>query len=137
MSKLTTKQEAFAVAYVESGSASDAYRQCYDVRKMTPASIHREAHAVSENPKVSSRITELRATLAEKSMLTLEDHMEKLKELRDAALADGKFAAAVSAEMARGKVCGLYVEKVEHSGEIKTPELKVVLHGTTSTAAAD
>lgn len=32
---------------------------------------------------------------------------------------------------------GAFRERVEHSGEIKTPELKLVLHGTRPTPAAD
>lgn len=32
---------------------------------------------------------------------------------------------------------GAFKEKVEHSGEIKTPELKLVLHGTKPSPAAD
>ena len=32
---------------------------------------------------------------------------------------------------------GAFKDKVEHSGEIKTPELRLVLHGATSTAKAD
>lgn len=115
MSNLTPKQEAFALAYVETSNASEAYRLCYAAEKMAVNSVNREAHALLNNPKVAARVATLRGNLAQKSMLTLEDHIEKLKELRDAALADGKYAAAVSAEMARGKVCGLYVEKVDHS----------------------
>ena len=33
---LTPKQEAFALAYVETGNAAEAYRRAYDVRAQTP-----------------------------------------------------------------------------------------------------
>lgn len=36
-----------------------------------------------------------------------------------------------------GKHLKLFTDKVEHSGEIKTPELKLVLHGTKPSPAAD
>lgn len=36
-----------------------------------------------------------------------------------------------------GKHLGMFIEKVEHSGEIKTPELKLVLHGTRTPPAAN
>lgn len=36
-----------------------------------------------------------------------------------------------------GKHLKLFTDKVEHSGEIKTPELKLVLHGTKPPPAAD
>lgn len=36
-----------------------------------------------------------------------------------------------------GRHLGMFKDKIEHSGEIKTPELKLVLHGTRATPAAD
>ena len=42
-----------------------------------------------------------------------EFYLRTLERLRDAAESDGKYAAAVTAEMARGKVSGFYVERVE------------------------
>jgi hypothetical protein len=45
--------------------------------------------------------------------LTLGAHMEKLRELRDHAVANHKFAAAVRAEYLRGKAAGLY-DNVEY-----------------------
>ena len=35
---LTPKQEAFAMAYIESGNASEAYRMCYNVSPDTTES---------------------------------------------------------------------------------------------------
>lgn len=51
----------------------------------------------------------------QEAYLTLEDHLDKLAELRDDAQANGKFAAAVSAEVSRGKAAGLYTSKSEIS----------------------
>lgn len=36
-----------------------------------------------------------------------------------------------------GRHFGMFKDKVEHSGEIKTPELKLVLHGTRATPATN
>lgn len=49
-------------------------------------------------------------------MLTLEEHMRTLAELRDEAKVDRQFGAAITAETNRGKVAGLYIEKREISG---------------------
>ncbi len=40
---LTPKQEAFALAYVETGNASEAYRYAYDAGNMKLASVNRKA----------------------------------------------------------------------------------------------
>lgn len=51
----------------------------------------------------------------QESVLTLKEHMDKLAELRDDAHDCGKFAAAIAAEVARGKASGLYTIKHEHT----------------------
>jgi len=57
---LTSKQELFCQEYIKGNSASDAYRQAYNVNQGTKSSsIHRSAHEVLNNPKVSSRVKAL------------------------------------------------------------------------------
>lgn len=55
---LTAKQERFAIEYVRLGNASEAYRIAYDASGMLPATVHRCALEVIDNPKVSARIAE-------------------------------------------------------------------------------
>ena len=49
-------------------------------------------------------------------MLTLEQHVAELARLRKQAESVEQFSAAVKAEELRGKACGLYVERKEHTG---------------------
>ena len=116
MADLTPKQESFCLAYLETGSASEAYRQAYDVTGMKPESVNREAKSVIDNPKISSRIEELRAPVREAAQISLRQHLDDLKRLRDLAEASEKYGPAIQAEVARGKASGLYVEKQEISG---------------------
>ncbi|WP_341928806.1 terminase small subunit [Methyloversatilis discipulorum] len=127
---LTSKQEAFCLAYIEKENASDAYRSAYEAKNMAPATVNRKAKELLDNGKIAARIAEIRAAAAARVGLTLEQHLNDLKRLRDLAETNGKYGPAVQAEVARGKAAGLYTDKVEHSGEIKTPELKLVLNGT-------
>lgn len=115
---LTGKQEAFCIAYIETGNASEAYRQAYNAGKMKPETINRTAKELVDNPKIAARIQELRAPAVEKAQITLEQHLADLRRLRDLAEASEKYGPAVTAEMARGKAAGLYVDKVEHSGKV-------------------
>lgn len=109
---LTPKQEAFCVAYLESGNATDAYRRSYNAAGMAPATVNRKAKEVLDNGKIAARVAALRQPVIEAASMTMEGHLQTLKELRDAAKAEGKFSAAVAAEMARGKVSGFYVDRV-------------------------
>lgn len=58
---LTQKQENFCLAYIETGNASEAYRQAYSSGKMTAATVHRKAKELMDNGKIPARLEELRA----------------------------------------------------------------------------
>lgn len=58
-------------------------------------------------------ITHIRQEMKERGLITLEDHLEKLAMIRDQALATSKLSVALSAEVARGKAGGLYVDRTQ------------------------
>lgn len=123
---LTPQREAFAVAYVKQpprkkGAGSAAYREAFNAENMSANAIAREASLLLKDPKVAQRIAELREPAAEEAGMTLKSHLADLKRLRDLAEKDGKFSAAVTAEVNRGKASGLYVEQVQLSGNAKNP----------------
>ena len=109
---LTQKQENFCLAYIETGNASEAYRRSYSAGKMKPETINRNAKALLENNKIAARIAEIRKPAVKKAEITLEQHLNDLKRLRDLAESAEKYGPAVTAEMARGKAAGLYVENM-------------------------
>jgi len=119
---LTPKQEGFCLTYIETGNASEAYRQNYEAGAMKETTINRNAKAMLDNSKIAARLAELRKPAVEKAQVTLETHLNDLKRLRDLAEADLKFGPAVQAEVARGKAAGLYVEKqeIKHTGFVQT-----------------
>lgn len=60
--RLTDKQDAFALAYVETGNAAEAYRRAYDVAESARDGwLYVEACQLLDNPKVALRIKELQA----------------------------------------------------------------------------
>lgn len=122
MAELTKKQEDFALVYVETGNASEAYRRAYDVKPGTKEStINRTAKELVDHPKIAARIAALRAPVVEKAGLTLEKHLDDLLRLRNMAVKDAKWTAAIQAEIARGKAAGLYVERTELTGKDGAP----------------
>jgi len=116
MSNLTQKQESFCLSYIETGNASEAYRQSYNISGMNESSVNRKAKELMDNGKIRARIEQLRKPAIEAAQITLTEHLNDLKRLRDKAEQEGKYSAAVSAEMARGKASGLYTENVNVSG---------------------
>lgn len=70
---LTLKQEKFCQYYVDiDGNASEAYRMAYDCSKMKQESVWRNAHALMQNIKVSSRIKEIREKRAKETEVKRE-----------------------------------------------------------------
>lgn len=106
---LTQKQEAFAQAYMQAGSASEAYRMAYDASKSKPESVHRLAYGVLENVKVASRIKELQNQAQQRHHLTVDDLINELEEARIIASTGEKpqANAMVSATMGKAKLLGL------------------------------
>lgn len=92
---LTAKQEAFALAVFEGASATEAYRRIYDVSSTTKDStVWRKAAELMDNGKVSARLAELRAVVAERSQVTIQQVIEELAaiaftDLRDVVSWDG------------------------------------------------
>lgn len=63
------------------------------------------------HPYILYRLKEARETVNRTLEATLEDHVRILGEIRDEARSEGKYAAAVSAEVSRGKALGYYEQK--------------------------
>lgn len=75
---LTAKQESFCLAYLETGNASEAYRQCYDASKMTSESINRKAKELMDNGKIAARLKDLTHQATSNAVMTRQNAMEKL-----------------------------------------------------------
>ena len=90
-----------------------AYREAYDAEGMKDETIWKRASELMADGEVAGRVEELRKPIIKKVQLTLEGHLEDLKGLRNMAVKSSQYSAAISAEIARGKAAGLYVEKVD------------------------
>ena len=122
--KCTSKEEQFCLKYVESGGRlADSYMSVYTWTG-SKNGLTTAASRLLKRPHVEARIAELRAKVVEKCQITLEQHLDDLKRLRDKAEQDQKWQAAISAEVNRGRACGLYVEKVEHEN-VPTPQIVI------------
>ena len=110
---ITPKQEEFCKLYV-----------CEDISQ-TEAALRagyspKSAHAIASQllngeryPHVVERIREIKTELSQKYEVSFEGHVKKLAEIRDAAMQNGNFPAAVAAEKSRGQAAGLYIDRKE------------------------
>ena len=111
---LTPRQDLFARLVAEGKSQADAYREAYPKsQKWTDRAVWVKASALANSDKVAVRVSNLRQEAQERSVLTLETHLNELELLREMAKEQGNLNAAIQAEISRGKATGLYVTKVE------------------------
>ena len=111
MNKLTAKQELFCEEVVSGKTQADAYRTAYSAQDMKDKTIWSKASELMTNGKVTARLEELRAPVIKEAQLTLAAHLNNLLEIRESAVEDRNWSAAVSAETARGKAAGLHTGK--------------------------
>lgn len=107
MATLTIKQEAFAQKYVETGNASEAYRQAYNAGAMKPSTINVKACELLANGKVAARVTELRGKLETVHGVTVATLIAELEEARQVAKAREQGSAMVQATMGKAKLAGI------------------------------
>ena len=121
--KLTAKQEAFALAYVATGNAAEAYRQSYDVGESTKHQvIWNEASKVLGNRYVSVRVMELQQAAQERTLVTVESLTKELEAARKLASKLKNAAAMTGAIMGKAKLNGLLVDRVgDPSGKPLAP----------------
>ena len=124
--RLTQKQEKFCTEFVQCGNAAEAYRRSYDARKMQDVSVWNASSRLMADSKICERIKELQDAAAKEAKVTLEGHLNKLAELRDMAIEDGQWNAAITAEVSRGKAAGLYTDRLKAD---VTQDVKVILFG--------
>jgi phage terminase small subunit len=107
------RHERFVQALIRGSSQCDAYLAAgYNATSSSAAYAH--AARLVRNGKVRARLNELQSKEEIKSLLTVEQHMEELRALREIAKANGQLSAAIRAEELRGKLRGFYVDQVQH-----------------------
>ena len=119
-SKLTLKQEAFALAYVETGNASEAYRRCYDVKPdAKPEGIWVRACESLKNGKVAVRVLQLKEHHAKRHDITVDSLTDMLVDDRELARKVEEPKAAIDAVMAIAKLHGKIIDKVEAKSQVQ------------------
>ena len=116
--KLTPKQTKFAQKYLETGNASEAYRQAYNVKNMSEKTIGNEAYDLLQHPGVSPYVKRQQAKAQVAHEVTLSSITQELEDARLLGMTEKQTAAAISASMGKAKLHGLVVDKAQQDGDI-------------------
>ena len=112
-SKLTEKQIIFVKELIYNEGRITATEAA--IRAGYPEPSARSKASMLQNPKyyplVVDHARQIREEVQKKYDVTIHKHFKELQKIREEALANGSYSAAVQAEVARGKSAGLYVEQ--------------------------
>ena len=124
---LTANMEAFCVELARTGDASAAYRKAYSAERMKPDTIQKRARELQLNGRITVRLAQLREDVRRTSGITLVEHLSTLQELRQEARAAMQYSAAITAEVSRGKVSGLYDEGSNEDDAAPVHRVEIVI----------
>ena len=113
--KLTRKQQKFVYELV-SNDGLQTKRESAIKAGYPATSAHSRAYELTHpeiSPHVCRAIAQYQAELDSKYAVDYKRSERDLQKIRDAALESGAFSASVQAEIARGKLAGLYTSKSE------------------------
>lgn len=75
---LTPKQEKFVMNIIDGMSQADAYRNSYDVKKMSDKTVWEKASRLMSDDKVRARLQELRDQMMKPSIMSAQERLEYL-----------------------------------------------------------
>ena len=107
----TKKQQAFIQAFVyqDLTNTECAFRAGYSVPTQSASMLLNDPRYTH----VQNKIRELQESNQKKYEITFEKVARDLQKIRDAAMEDGVYGAAVQAELGRAKLAGLMIDKKE------------------------
>lgn len=110
---LTLKQERFVMAWHETGNKTEAYRQAYDCKSMSEATLNNKAYELSLNGGIRARLGVLQQESAERHQVTIAEvtkmHREAYQVAKEALNPHAMTAAANNL----AKLHGLIVDKAK------------------------
>ncbi|MDT9598526.1 terminase small subunit [Sphingosinicella rhizophila] len=104
------RHERFAQELAKGEAASSAYVKAGYLANDSNAA------RLNGNERIVARVQQLQAKAAERVEVTVADIAKQLDDDRDFARKNGAASAAVSATVAKAKILGLVVERLEHTG---------------------
>ena len=120
MNAITSKQTSFCRQVALGSSLSHAYREAYSATNMLANTVHKEAHKLMQNPKVTTMVDALQkqanAEVIKLSVASREEVLATLTECMQSG--EPKDSVRLKAAETLGKHYGLFTDRLA----IETPE---------------
>ena len=118
---LTAKQEQFVQNIISGMSQADAYRAAYPKQRMTDKTLWETASKLMKNPKVATRLQEIRDQLTKSTIMTAQERLEWLTKIIKSD--EETTADKLKASDQMNKMQGEYITKVVGNLEAKLEDL--------------
>lgn len=115
---LTPKQEKFCQNIVKGMSQADAYRDAYNTENMSEDAIYVEACKKMNDPKITLRVKELTEETVKDIKYEIEDCFRETDEILQLAKMTDNLQIMLKAVEQKGKLKGLFKDKVDLSGSL-------------------
>jgi len=109
---LNSKQKKFCREYLKGQTATDSAIKAGYTKDRKGAKTQGSV-LLNHNPLVRNYLIDLEIAASERDAISLESHLGTLHDLREEAKDQGQIAAAITAEVHRGKAGGLYIDRRE------------------------
>ena len=109
---LNPKQKKFAREYLKGQNATEAAVKA-GYTKNRAAAKRQGSVLLNHNPLLRNYLIDQEIKEAERDRVSMEGHLSALHDLREEARESGQINAAITAEIHRGKVGGLYIDRRE------------------------
>ena len=109
---LNPKQKKFAREYLKGQNATEAAVKA-GYTKNRAAAKRQGSVLLNHNPLLRNYLIDQEIKEAERDRVSMEGHLSSLHDLREEARESGQINAAITAEIHRGKVGGLYIDRRE------------------------
>lgn len=117
---MSPKQQRFVQEYlIDLNATQAAIRAGYSAK-----TANEQGSRLLANASIREAVARGQEKVAAKAELTVEAHLDELEKIRNAALEAKQFAAATTAEVARGKVAGFYIDRTEDVTNLSRDERK-------------
>ena len=120
MNAITSKQTSFCRQVALGSSLSHAYREAYSATNMLANTVHKEAHKLMQNPKVTTMVdalqTQANAQVVRLSVASREEVLATLTKCMQSG--EPKDSVRLKAAETLGKHYGLFTDRLA----IETPE---------------
>jgi len=140
MNAITSKQTSFCRQVALGSSLSHAYREAYSATNMLANTVHKEAHKLMQNPKVTTMVdalqTQANAQVIKLSVASREEVLATLTKCMQSG--EPKDSVRLKAAETLGKHYGLFTDRLAiETPERSSKEVRTILEAKLKTLIAD